>query len=543
MNHNLPITLLSWGLAVLPLLVLVILLIGLNWSIVKSGLVTLVTAIATSFFIFQTPLQGILVALGRGMWNSIEIILVISSALLFYYVCLHAGAFEAIQKGMKKISSNKLFLTLLIGWVFTSFLQGVTGFGTPVAIVAPILISIGLKPAYAVVIPLISQGWSNIFGALGVAWTVTSDLVQLDSEPLTIFLITILLAIGAFTNGLFIAWLYAGWRGIKEAFLLIIFIASLMGIGQIIVAQFIPLLAVIIPAFIALILMFLLAKLNRFKEPSQNETHSPILQGQETQLNSNFKNVGNLSLNQALLPFYLLTGLTVLVVGIPSLFEALSLIQIPGFDFSGVVTGFDYATQPVDNFQPIAIFTTPTVYLLVSSGFAYLYFRSKNAYQNTNALGRKLVRETTSSAWSPALAILIFLVMSQLLLVSGQNAVLALGISRVTPPILYAALSPWIGVASVFMTSSTVAGNTLFVPLQEQVVQTMPSLSINQIIAYQSSGSSIANVIGPSNIVLGISTVEAQGQKQKIYRLGLLYTALTVIIYSLLAIGLHLIFS
>ena len=39
-----------------------------------------------------------------------------------------------------------------MGWIFESFLQGITGFGVPVAVGAPLLIGIGMKPVWAVVI-------------------------------------------------------------------------------------------------------------------------------------------------------------------------------------------------------------------------------------------------------------------------------------------------------------------------------------------------------------------------------------------------------
>lgn len=542
MNHNLPITVLSWGIAFLPLVLLLIMLLGLQWSIVKSGFIALAATILTAAFAFKTPLQGILVALGRGAWNSVEIVFVIWMALLLYRVCLHAGAFEAVKESMKDISENYLFLILVIGWVFVSFLQGVAGFGTPVAIVAPILIGLGIKPAFAVIIPLVAQGWSNLFGALGIAWTVTTGLVNIDSEPLTILYSTILLGIAALTSGFFIAWLYAGWNGIKEGWLLILVASVLMGGGQAITAQWNALLGVIIPTFITLGVMLLFTKLDRFKQPSPYQDDSPILDLDSAEEESDFKNTGALTLNQALVPFYVLTVLSVIAVGVPGISNVLSQIEIPGFNFPGVETGYSYVTQSVQNFSPVAIFTNPTVYLLLSSIIGYFWYKSKGCYKNSENLRKNIGKGIISNSISPALSILAFLMLSQLLLISGQNTVLALGISSVASPVVYAAISPWIGASSVFMTSSTVAGNTLFAPLQQSVVQTMPSLSMNQMIANQSSGSSIANAVGPSNVVLGASTSDAENQTGIIYRYGFIYVIITCIIFSLAAVLMHLLF-
>jgi lactate permease len=540
MNHNLPISLLSWAVAFLPMAVLLILLIGLRWLIVKAGLTALVVTVLTSLVAFQTPFQGILVALARGAWNSVEIILVILIALLLYRICLHAGAFEAIKNSVTNISKNYLFLVLLIGWVFTSFLQGISGFGTPVAIVAPMLVGLGIKPAYAVIIPLISQGWSNLFGALGIAWTVTTNLVNIPNENITVLITAALLAVAALLNGFFVAWLYARWEGIKEGWLPIVVASLLMGIGQIPVALWNPLLGVTIPAFITLGVMLLFTKMDRFKESSPHEEDSNIIDKELAEKESSFKNTGNLSIHQALFPFYLLTALSVIALGIPSISNVLSQIEIPGFNFPAVETGFNYVTQAAENFSPITIFTNPAIYLLVSAIVSYFWYKSKGGYQNTENLGKKIRKGIISSAISLALAIITFLMMSQLILISGQNVVLALGISAVTSPLIYAALSPWIGVASVFMTSSTVAGNTLFVPIQQNVVQSMQSLSMNQIIANQSAGGSIANAIGPSNIALGVSTTDAENETSTIYKYSFIYVILTTILFSVAAVLMHL---
>ena len=59
---------------------------------------------------------------------------------------------------------------LAIGWVFVSFLQGITGFGVPIAVGAPLLLGIGLDPLMAVVIPMVGHAWGGTFGTLAVAW-------------------------------------------------------------------------------------------------------------------------------------------------------------------------------------------------------------------------------------------------------------------------------------------------------------------------------------------------------------------------------------
>lgn len=129
-----------------------------------------------------------------------------------------------------------------------------------------------------------------------------------------------------------------------------------------------------------------------------------------------------------------------------------------------MTTGYDYSTAPATNFSPITVFTNPTVYLLLSALVGYLWYRWKNCYRKTEHVGKDVVTGVASNALSPTLAIFTFLTLAQMLLFSGKNTILALGISAVTAPWVYVALAPWIGGASVFLTTSAVAGNTLGIP-------------------------------------------------------------------------------
>ena len=77
------------------------------------------------------------------------------------------GDFDLI---LRKLLPNELLLVLALGWILESFLQGITGFGVPVAVGAPLLIGIGMNPMWAVILPLLGQSWGNTFGTLAAAW-------------------------------------------------------------------------------------------------------------------------------------------------------------------------------------------------------------------------------------------------------------------------------------------------------------------------------------------------------------------------------------
>jgi lactate permease len=80
------------------------------------------------------------------VWDAIFILYVIWPVLLLYQVTKQARAYDALRQGIARFSPNEPFIILALSWVFASFLQGIAGFGAPVAVVVPLLIAIGVKP-------------------------------------------------------------------------------------------------------------------------------------------------------------------------------------------------------------------------------------------------------------------------------------------------------------------------------------------------------------------------------------------------------------
>ena len=115
----------------------------------------------------------------KAVWDAIFILFVVWPALLLYQVTDHAGGYDALRQGITRFSRNELFIVVALGWVFSSFLQGIAGFGTPIAIVAPLLVAFGVRPVYAVAIPIIAHLWAKFFGTLGVSWFATLAVVDL----------------------------------------------------------------------------------------------------------------------------------------------------------------------------------------------------------------------------------------------------------------------------------------------------------------------------------------------------------------------------
>ena len=116
--------------------------------------------------------------------STADVSLIVWAALLLYYIVDRAGALRVISGALTSLTADRLTQALLLGWVFASLLQGMGGFGVPVAIVAPLLVSMGVPQVRAVIIPAIGHGWAVTFGSLGASFVMLVNVSGLPGERL-----------------------------------------------------------------------------------------------------------------------------------------------------------------------------------------------------------------------------------------------------------------------------------------------------------------------------------------------------------------------
>lgn len=103
-------------------------------------------ALAIAFFYFGAPLDVIGYENAKGIWSALTVLYGVWASILVYEVSEEGRAFEPLRRGITRLLPNPLLQVLAFGWAFASFLQGVTGFGVPIAVCAPLLVGIGVRP-------------------------------------------------------------------------------------------------------------------------------------------------------------------------------------------------------------------------------------------------------------------------------------------------------------------------------------------------------------------------------------------------------------
>jgi len=475
---------------------------------------------------FRTPLDNLAVAGAKGVWDAIFILLVIWPALLLYQIMDRSGGYEAMRQGITRLSKNELFVVIALGWVFTSFLQGIDGFGTPIAIVAPLLVAFGLKPVYAVAIPIIAHIWAKFYGTLGAGWLATLQVVDIDQATTmaTAYQTAILIVIQTVLGGLMVVWMYGRWPAIRHGWPLVLIISIIQGFGQIVAVAIDPALAAFLPATAALLALFPLARWKRYAHPATSIVDRPAMLASPVEATED--KLPPMSTAMAFLPYIMLSTIAVSTSVIEPLRNVLSAFTF-GFPFPTVSTGYGLVVPGSEMYSALRPFSHPGAGLLVTALLTWMIFRSRGYFSKWAQIAQKRARGMLAglidTAVPASVPIIAFLIMASVMNHSGQNEVLALGISAVAPAYAFAFLSNGIGVVGAFTTSSSTSSNVLFSDLQITIAR-LKDLPEATILAAQSAGGAIGNAIAPANVVMGASTAGISGKEGEIMRKTLPWT-------------------
>jgi lactate permease len=524
---------LHWLLAASPIIALAVLLVALRWTAQQAGATSIFIAAAVALFAFRTPLDTLAVAGAKGVWDSVPILLVVWTALLLYHIMNKAGGYEALRQGIAGFSRNELFVVLALGWVFTSFLQGIDGFGTPIVVVAPLLVAIGMRPVYAVAIPIIAHIWAKFYGTLGVGWLATLQVVKLDDATIaaTAYQSALLMIIQAVLGGFTVVWMYGRWPAIRQAWPLILIIAAIQGVGQVIVAMFDPVLAAFLPAAVAMVALYPLSRWRRYAEPQVGVDNRPAMQANLMRDDAN-NGKAPMSLATASMPYVVLTVIALSTAMIAPIANVLRTVTV-GLPFPEVSTGYDITNAAVARYSALEPLMNPGASLLLTAVLTWLIFRARGYYkawgetQSNDEPG--VAASLFASAVPASVPIIAFLVMARVMDHSGQIESLAHGIAAVAPTYVFAFLSNGIGVIGAFATSSSTSSNVLFSDLQVTLAK-LKGLPTATILASQSAGGGIGNAIAPANLVLGASTAGISGQEGEILRKTLPWTLVAFVL-------------
>jgi lactate permease len=477
------------------------------------------------------------------------VLYVIWPALILYNVAAEAGAFVAMQRGIRRLMPDRLLVVLAFAWVLSSFIQSIAGFGTPLAVTVPLLIGLGVKPAYAVLLPMVGAAWGNMFGSLGVTWFATLTVVDLENATRALRYTAGLLWIPNLLAGLAIAWFYGRAWALRRGGPAILVISLLHGGLQLLLVPLLPTIGNLLAAAAGLGATFLLNRWDFYRQEDEDEPN--LIFEEWAYIGAGYEEPAPvedevedpdrpqpMSLLLAFVPYAVLTGLAIVTLLVPPITRFLESVQV-GLPFPETTTGYLVRREAVTSYAAFTPLTHPGTLLLISAAAGYLLYRSRGYYTGEESVGL-IVRQAAEEALPATTAVTALLLISKVMDHTGEITVLALGVSQVAPPVVYAAASAFIGILGALITSSNTASNVLFAPLQATAARVL-GVDVELAVAGQSAGGALGNSLAPGDALLGSTIAGIPGRLGEILGRALPWVVVTGALVSAAVVGIYLV--
>lgn len=268
--------LLSAIVAGLPLYVLFVMLAVLRLPAWICAIAAMLTAAVLGWLVWGMPI-GITVGaategMAFGLWPISWIVL---NAIFFHNLTVASGDFEAIKHSLTRLTEDRRLQTLLVAFSFGALLEGIAGFGAPVAITASIMASLGFEPVTAAVLALLANTAPVAFGSIGIPVTTLGGLVapilgHTDATSTTRALSAMVgrqLPLFSILIPAYLIVVLAGWRRMREILPAVALTGVSFAIVQFLISNFVgPELTDILAALVS---MGCLALLLRVWKPAQ----------------------------------------------------------------------------------------------------------------------------------------------------------------------------------------------------------------------------------------------------------------------------------
>ncbi|MFA6249891.1 MAG: L-lactate permease [Candidatus Shapirobacteria bacterium] len=486
-----------------PFLLFLLLLLGYRSPLTRASLTTLLYSTVLKLVVWQIYPSTFFTALQKGFFVALDILIIIAGAIFFMKVLDYFQVLQRIGLHLESISADYRVQVILLAWFFQAFLEGTAGFGTPAAVVGPLLVGLGLSPLNAAVIALLGNSTAGVFGAAGTP-------IRIGFAGLDIFLVD---KYAAFLNyiglivPIFILWKlvspypnrqqqfkealpFAFWSGL--VFVVSSFITVFLG-------QEFP---SIIGSLLALLIIIVSIRLKIFTPPVirlSSRKHLTRSSG---------------SVMADIFPY--LGLITLLLLGKLLLRD------------SGLTLAWGVFNHRFSFFNPGFAF------LLAGLVYAVIYL--KNSAQIL-----KLFTASVRQSLSPFLVIASMSVVTQLMINSAQNysglmSSLSYISSGLTSPLL-PIVAPFIGAFGSFITGSVTLSNLMFGSLihQSSLAQ---NISPPLVLSLQIIGAAAGNMIALADILTAETILGLKNQERHILKAVIfpcfVYLAITALVGFLL---------
>ncbi|MFQ5407905.1 MAG: L-lactate permease [Anaerolineales bacterium] len=495
-------------LALLPIAVVLVLMVGFRMGAAKAGPVGWLAAMAVAALFFGAGSKLVLLAQVKAALLALFVLYIIWMALLFYYVISEAGVIETLGAHLPALTPDRGLQALILAWGFGSFLQGISGFGVPTAIVAPMLVGLGFAAVPAVVAAGIGHAWAVTFGSLASSFLALIAATGRSGAELALPAAA-LLGVACFGCGAAVLLATGGRAALWRQAPALTGLGAVMSAVQYGVAALgIYPLAAATAGLAGLGASVLLARWQSRSRVGEPAAATPL------------------SLRLALAPYLIL----ILIVGAarlsPGLGALLNAVTIRT-QFPELRTARGYVT-PAESGRTISVFGHAGALLLYTALAAFALFRSTGHI--AHGAGSRIARLTLRRSINPTIGTLTMVGMAVVMEHAGMTRLLAEGIGGVAGG-AFPLAAPFIGALGALMTGSNTNSNVVFQNNTAALLDIAPAI----ILAAQTTGGALGAAFAPAKVIVGCSTVGLGGQEGGVLKATLGYGLALVLLIGIVA--------
>ncbi|HLX40337.1 MAG TPA: L-lactate permease [Ktedonobacteraceae bacterium] len=531
---------LSFLVGFIPILVVLVLLGIVRRPAWQAALAGLIIALIIAITVWQMPLNlaatstlnGVAFALVPVMW-------IVWNAMWLYNIAVRSGKFELFRRWMVyNVPPDKRILLLIIGFSFGALLEGIAGFGTPVAIGSALLIALGFPVLEAVTLTLIFNTTPVAFGALGVPIVTLASVTGLKATLLSA-MVGRQLPIFALFLPFYAMVVFTGIRSLRTVWPAALVAGLSFALTQFTISNFVgPELPDVLAALVSLICVILFVQVWKPRDVEQYcvtfTSAEPVNTGSsaigERGVPVPAEGEGRPSLGQSVLAWlpWVLVSVVVIIwtfAKVPLIGQ--QLIKWPDLHNQVFLTLYKKPYAAVYTFQPLGTGTAIFLAMLLTGIVAMFTGSSPSIYLLT-------LLDTWKQLRFAILTVMLIVGVAYLYNYSGMAYTLGLAISKVGA--IFPFFSVFLGWIACFLSGSDTSSNALFGNLQVVAARQL-NLSPVLMAASNSSGAVMSKMISPQNVTTGVSTTSLVGKEGLIIRKTFFHSLVLVVILGLIVMA------
>jgi L-lactate permease len=570
--------LLSALVASLPPLLLAVLLAVLRIAPWRAAIIAAGTAFVLAWLVWGMPLSIAVAAATHGMAFGLwPISWIVVSAVFFYNLSVASGDFDVIRRALARVTGDRRIQVVIVAFCFGALIEGIAGFGAPVAITASMLAGLGFAPIMAATLALVANTTPVAFGSLGIPITtlggLLSPILGTDVQATTSALSAVAgrqLALFSIIIPAYLVVLLAGWRRMVEVWPAVLTAGAAFALGQFAVSNYVgPELTASLAALFALAAVALLLRVWRPREGLGDGVTAVAAASTDPPAR-----VARAYATYGILVVVVLLGQIGNIAGLSTLRPPLNLTALLRCGQGGNQlcpdpwVGASAAASPQALRFPVWEFNWPGAYELQegrpaarvrreppvvasSSPYPLTYRLDFLATAGTLVLfaavvafvpmrfagveGRVLLTtfaRTLKQLRLPIVTIAFILSIATVMNYSGMTSSMALALARTG--VLFPFFAAWLGMIGVFLTGSDTSSNTLFGPLQATTAK-ISGLDPVLMGATNASAGVMGKMISPQNLSVGAAGVGAVGREGEILARVAIHSLVLTTLMGLLA--------